>query len=76
MANSDGQLLGATAAKKLAWDSGTTTWSISIESNSATIQNGTSTYGRFLYNVNSPRFTTYTSATSTSMLLPEIYRYE
>ncbi|MGM9787360.1 MAG: fibronectin type III domain-containing protein, partial [Candidatus Cryptobacteroides sp.] len=76
LANSDGQLLGATAAKKLAWDSGTTTWSISIESNSATIQNGTSTYGRFLYNVNSPRFTTYTSATSTSMLLPEIYRYE
>lgn len=76
LANADGQLLGATAAKKVAWGSGTTTWSISISNNSATIQNGTSSYGKFLYNVNSPRFTTYTSAANASMILPEIYRYE
>ncbi|MDD6644289.1 MAG: endonuclease [Firmicutes bacterium] len=74
LANASGQLLGATAAKKLAWDSGTTTWSISISGNNATIQNGTSTYGRFLYNVSSPRFTTYTSGTGTNMLLPQLYR--
>jgi len=67
-------LLGATAAKKLAWGSGTTTWSISISGDDATIQNGTESYGRFLYNVNSPRFTTYTSNTSVSMLLPQLYR--
>lgn len=73
-ANSSGQLLGATAVKKLAWDGGTTTWSISISGNNATIQNGTSTYGRFLYNVSSPRFTTYTSDASASMLLPQIYK--
>ncbi|MDY2720447.1 MAG: InlB B-repeat-containing protein, partial [Candidatus Faecousia sp.] len=73
LANASGQLLGATAAKKLAWGSGTTTWSISISGNDATIQNGTSTYGRFLYNVGSPRFTTYTSATSATMLLPQLY---
>ena len=73
LSNSDDELLGATAVKKLAWDSGTTTWSISIVSEDATIQNGTSTYGRFLYNVNTPRFSTYTSATSSSMLLPQIY---
>ncbi|MDD7772049.1 MAG: InlB B-repeat-containing protein, partial [Firmicutes bacterium] len=73
LANASGQLLGATAAKKLAWGSGTTTWSISISGNDATIENGTSSYGRFLYNVNTPRFTTYTSATSTSMLLPQLY---
>ena len=73
--NSDGKLLGATAAKKLAWGSGTTTWTISIAANGdATIQNGTSSYGRFLYNASSPRFTTYTSATSSSMLLPQIYK--
>lgn len=73
-ANSDGDLLGATAAKKVAWDSGTTTWSVSIGSNgAATIQNGTSSYGRFLYNSGSPRFTTYTSATSSTMVLPQIY---
>ena len=74
LANESGQMLGATAAKKLAWDSGTTTWSISVSSGYATIQNGTSSNGRFLYNVNSPRFTTYTSTTSTSMLLPNLYK--
>ena len=75
LANSDGKLLGATAVKKLAWGSGTTTWSISISDGSATIQNGTATYGRFLYNANSPRFTTYTSSTNSAMLLPQIYKY-
>lgn len=76
LANSDGELLGATDVKKLAWDNGTTTWSISITSGNATIQNGTSGYGRFLHNVNNTRFTTYTSETSTSMLLPQLYRLE
>ena len=75
LSNEDEQLLGATANKNLAWDSGVTTWSISIDSQGlATIQNTTSSYGRFLYNSTSPRFTTYTSATSASMLLPCIYR--
>lgn len=67
-------LLGATAVKKLAWGSGTTTWSISISSNNATIQNGTSSYGKFLYNTGSPRFTTYTSDPAANMLLPQLYR--
>ncbi len=74
LSNESGQKLGATAVKKVAWGSGTTTWSISITDNEATIQNGTSTYGRFLYNVNTPRFTTYTSATSNIMVLPNLYR--
>lgn len=68
-------LLGATTTKKLAFGSGVTTWSITVTSDgSATIQNTTDSYGRFLYNVSSPRFTTYTSATSTAMLLPQLYR--
>lgn len=67
-------LLGATAVKKLAWDSGTTTWSISIANGNATIQNGTSAYGRFLYNSGNPRFSTYTSDASETMLLPQLYR--
>ena len=71
------RLLGATAVKKLAWGDGTTTWSISISSNDATIQNGTESYGRFLYNANSKqeRFTPYTSSTSDTMVLPQIYRF-
>ena len=67
-------LLGATDVKKVAWEDGTTTWSISISGDDATIQNGTSSYGRFLYNSSSPRFTTYSSTPSTSMLLPQLYR--
>ena len=70
----DGKSLGATAVKKLVWDKGTTTWSISIEESNATIQNATDTYGRFLHNVQSTRFSTYTSNTSVSMLLPQIYK--
>ena len=75
LSNSEGKKLGATAAKKLAWDKGTMTWSITIDSKgAATIQNGTSDYGRFLYNVNSPRFTTYSSDANASMLLPNLFR--
>lgn len=70
------ELLGATAAKKIAWGDGTQTWSISISENVATIQNGTVTYGKILYNRDSPRFTTYTSDPSASMALPYIFRYE
>lgn len=74
-ANANGNLLGATAVKKLAWGSGTTTWSISINSDgAATIQNATESYGRFLYNVSNPRFTTYISDSSASMLLPGLYK--
>ena len=69
--NSVGELLGATAAKNLAWNSGVTTWNISIASNGdATITNSNSSYGVLYYNSTSPRFTTYTSKQS----LPQIYR--
>ena len=75
-ANPAGQLLGATAEKKVSWGGTKTKWSISIVSGGdATIQNETSSYGRFLYNVNSPRFVPYGSNTKTSstMLLPQIF---
>lgn len=73
LANESGNLLGCTSTKNLAWDSGSTTWSISVDNGTATIQNTESSYGRFLYNKTSPRFTTYTSNTSSSMLLPQLY---
>lgn len=77
LANPNGELLGATKLKELAFDSGTTTWTIVIDSNgNATIQNTNSSYGRFLYNKASPRFTTYTSSANESMFLPQIYKME
>ena len=77
LSNPEGKLLGCTDVRKVAWAKGTTTWKISIGTNSdATIQSTSNNYGRFLYNVQSTRFTTYTSSTNTSMLLPQIYRRE
>ncbi|MBR3917082.1 MAG: hypothetical protein IKJ49_08090 [Bacteroidaceae bacterium] len=76
LASASGQQLGATAVKKVAWVGGTKTWSISIENGNATIQSTTSSYGRFLYNSSSPRFTVYTSNATASMILPELYRLE
>ena len=77
MAKATGELLGATVVKKLAWNDGITSWSIAIdEAGVATITNADATYGRFLYNVNSPRFTTYTSNTSVTMVLPQLYKLQ
>lgn len=77
LSNSAGNLLGVTKVKNVAWGSGTTTWNISISRDgTATVQSTTGSYGRFLYNVSNPRFTTYTSPASTTMLLPQLYRLE
>lgn len=77
LSNTAGKLLGTTTEKKVAWGSGTTTWNISISRDgTATIQSTISGYGRFLYNVNNPRFTTYTSYPTSIMLLPQLYRLE
>lgn len=60
LSTSDGAL-GATAAKKLVFANGTTTWNITISDGTANITNGTSSYGSLKYNSGSPRFTTYAS---------------
>ncbi len=73
LSNEAGELLGATAVKKLAWNSGTATWKITVEDNKATVSSTQSTYGRFLYNASSPRFTTYASNVTSAMLLPQLY---
>lgn len=80
----NGYWLTATAAKKLTWispgdtatyDRSKFSWNISFDANgNAVIQNGMESYGRFLYNVSSPRFTTYTSNLSSNLFLPQLYR--
>lgn len=67
--------IGTKAAKAInVTGEGTTTWTISIEDGVATVASTNSAYGRFLYNVSSPRFLNYTSNTSASMVLPSIYK--
>lgn len=73
-ANSEGKLLGATAEKKMAWAKGTTTWTISIVDGNATIASTNSNFGRILYNANNPRFLYYTSGTTASMLLVQLFK--
>ena len=75
LTTADGKLLGAKAVKSLAYNDGTTTWTITIDSSGdATIASTTDGYGRILYNVGTPRFMNYASDTNSSMLLPQIYK--
>ena len=76
LTNQEGKMLGANEAKAVAWDNGSTTWRITFSGVEATIQNSTESYGRFLYNVKSPRFLNYTSDATAAMVLPEIYKLE
>ncbi|MBP3413389.1 MAG: endonuclease, partial [Oscillospiraceae bacterium] len=73
LSNESGQALGATSAKNLSWGSGTQTWNITVSVEGAAITSTDGSCGKFLYNVSSPRFTTYTSGASSSMLLPQLY---
>lgn len=79
LTSADGTL-GATAVKKLTYEDTKAgfvgTWTISISNNVATIAPDAEGYGRFMYNHNNGgnRFLTYTSNTSASMLLPQLYR--
>lgn len=60
--NQNGNVLGATAAKKLAWDDGVLTWTIAIDGN-ATITSTNTAYGTIQYNSQfSDRFSNYTSS--------------
>ena len=66
------KLLGGATTANLTWGTGTTTWPITIDaSNNAII--GASDGYRILHNVNNNRFKPYNSATSTIMLLPQLY---
>ena len=76
LTGSGGKQLYTKAAKALnTTGNGTGTWTISIDKdNLATVASTDSECGRILYNVNTPRFLNYTSATNKSMLLPSIYK--
>ena len=72
--NDDNQTLGTTGAKNVGWNNGTDTWDITLyEDNDVTIASTESSKGSFLYNVSSPRFVTYTSGASNTMLYPQLY---
>ncbi len=68
------QYLYATAVKKLAYSSTENTWTLANGTNGVIMTyNNSSSYGTMLYNVSSPRFTTYTSSTSSTMIQANLY---
>ncbi len=73
LTDQQGRALGCSDAKKLGWGAGTLTWKIEITSEGADIFNTISTYGRILYNISAPRFTTYTGNPATHLPRPRIY---
>ncbi len=78
IASPTNKLIGTSSARSLnTTGSGTTTWTISIDNNDfATVACTDSSYGKWMYNVQSPRFCNYTSNVSTTMLLPKLYVWE
>ncbi len=63
--------LYATSTKKLAESSAKNTWTLSGNETGVLMTYGD--YGTMLYNVNNPRFTTYTSAPSATMIQAHLY---
>ena len=68
---STGNYLYATDAKKLAYSESENTWTLSNGSSGVIMTYGD--YGTILYNVSSPRFTTYTSNPTVSMIQANLY---
>ena len=70
--NDEGQYLYATAAKKLAFAGEEKAWTLTDDTNGG-VAMAFGSYGTMLYNVNSPRFTTYTSSPTASMVVAHLY---
>ncbi len=68
------EYLYATTTKKLAYNASEKTWTLSNGTAGVIMTYGS--YGTMLYNVSSPRFTTYTSSPTASMIQANLYMEE
>ncbi len=73
LTDQQGRPLGCSKAKSLGWNAGTITWDIRITDEGVDLFSTISTYGRILYNVSAPRFTTYTGNPATHLPRPQLY---
>lgn len=74
MTSQYGHLLGATAKQTLAWDEGSTQWTISLGYDGATITNANANYGTMRYNAPAESYARFNLYTSKTLPLPFIYR--
>ena len=72
LANSDGNYLYAESAKYVNYTADKKSWTLDVVDGQGVTLTFDS-YGTILYNVNNPRFTTYTSSVNTSMLYAQLY---
>ena len=72
--NQYGDTLGATAAKKLAWNTGGMDWNITLTYDGAEIANTNTKYGTLRYNAPAESYARITNYTSTTLPLPFIYK--
>ena len=71
--DANGRKLGATGLNKLAWDQGSTEWSLTISSKSAILTNVNKDYGRLAYNANSGLLTTSKSDNENN-IYPQLFK--
>ena len=69
--NDDGKYLYATGAKALSLSENAQSWTLSEDASGVIMTYGS--YGTMLYNTSSPRFNTYTSKPSNSMIYANLY---
>ena len=70
----NGRKLGATALGQLAWDQGSTEWSIVLVNKLSLIMNSVSEYGRLCYDPNDGRITTYATAANSDLVYPQLFK--
>ena len=71
----NGRKLGATGLGELAWNKGSTEWSILITTDSALIMNTNTEYGRLCFNTLDGNITTYSKgANDTHLVYPQIFK--
>lgn len=68
-----GRRLGATARQSLAWDEGSTQWSITLGYDGATITNANAAYGTLRFNAPEGAYARFNTYTSKSLPLPYLY---
>ena len=69
-----GRKLGSTGAGELAWDEGSTEWTIIFSNGNAVIMNATKSYGRICFNPDTGAMTTYSSVAGTNLVYPQLFR--
>jgi len=74
LVNQYSDTLGATAAKKLAWNKGGMDWTIALTFDGAEIANTNTSYGTLRFNQPDASYARITNYTSTTMPLPYIYK--